>query len=299
MPQFDIVILTESRYLAPKSPTEYQKNVLKEDMLVKDALEEKGLNVTRKDWADDGFDWNNTSTALFRTTWNYFDRFQEFSTWLDQTSTATKFINSASLTRWNTDKHYLNDLARNGIPIVPTRFISRGSGLTINELHEITGWKETVVKPTIGGGGRYTYHITPKNLEAISEKMDQLMKQEDFMLQPFQRNVPGQGEWSYMFFGERFSHAVLKKARPGDFRVQDDFGGTVHPHQPNQTEIDFALAAVKACPETPVYSRVDIVMDNNGRPAVSELELVEPELWFRLEPQAAELLADEIVGRYF
>jgi hypothetical protein len=89
----------------------------------------------------------------------------------------------------------------------------------------------------------------------------------------------------------------LKRAKEGDFRVQDDFGGTVHKYQPSESEIEFARNALFACPELPAYARVDIVLDNDGYLAVAELELVEPELWFRLHPESAVLLAEEVHKR--
>lgn len=125
------------------------------------------------------------------------------------------------------------------------------------------------------------------------------MQREDFMIQPFQNAVPISGEWSYIFFGEQFSHAVLKKAKPGDFRVQDDFGGTVQLHEVQPSEIDFARSVLQACLEIPDYARVDVVLDNEGKPAVSEIELIEPELWFRLQKKAANDFAAFIIKKYF
>jgi glutathione synthase/RimK-type ligase-like ATP-grasp enzyme len=100
-----------------------------------------------------------------------------------------------------------------------------------------------------------------------------------------------------MFFGEEYSHAVLKKAKEGDFRVQDDYGGTVHKYVASEKEVEFAYEAIKACPEKPAYARVDMIEDNDGELAVSELELIEPELWFRFRPEAADLLAEEVISR--
>ena len=90
---------------------------------------------------------------------------------------------------------------------------------------------------------------------------------------------------------------TLKKAKEGDFRVQDDFGGTVHDYDPTENEIRFAEAAVKACPELPIYARVDIFEDNDGNIALSELELIEPELWFRNYKPAALALAKGVKER--
>jgi glutathione synthase/RimK-type ligase-like ATP-grasp enzyme len=85
-------------------------------------------------------------------------------------------------------------------------------------------------------------------------------------------------------------------AKPGDFRVQDDHGGTVHEYQPTQEQIALAERAVAACRPRPVYGRVDLIRDNDGRLAVMELELIEPELWLRFHPPAAEAFADGIVS---
>jgi glutathione synthase/RimK-type ligase-like ATP-grasp enzyme len=297
MAVYDVVILTDSRYLNPSVPGGYVQNVLDEDRIVKEALEAKGLTVDRKDWADPEFDWSSTASVLFRTTWDYFDRFEEFSTWLTETSKKTLFINSSQTISWNVDKHYLDDLGKKGVRVIPTRYLNRSASLSITKMHNITGWSDTVIKPTVGGAGRHTYRIVPENINTIANKLKSIIAEEDFMLQPFQESITTHGEWSFVFFGSTFSHAVLKKAKEGDFRVQDDFGGTVHKYQPTKNEIEFALSAVLACPELPAYARVDLVLDNEGFLAVSELELIEPELWFRLHPDAAALLAEEVLNR--
>ena len=79
--------------------------------------------------------------------------------------------------------------------------------------------------------------------------------------------------------------------------VQDDFGGSVKMYSPTDEEIIFAENTAKACVELPIYSRVDIFTDNDKKIALSELELIEPELWFRFFPQAAKTLASDIKNR--
>lgn len=91
-----------------------------------------------------------------------------------------------------------------------------------------------------------------------------------------------------------YTHGILKIAKEGDFRVQDDYGGTVHDYQATAEEIAYAEHAVKSCPEMPVYARVDVFLDNQNRLALAELELIEPELWFRNHPEAADELAKGI-----
>ena len=114
------------------------------------------------------------------------------------------------------------------------------------------------------------------------------------MLQPFQYNIVSKGEISMMVFNGTFSHAILKKAKAGDFRVQDDFGGSIEDYSPTENELSFAESTVLACPELPIYARVDVFEDNDGKIALSELELIEPELWFRHHKKAALALAEGI-----
>ena len=100
-----------------------------------------------------------------------------------------------------------------------------------------------------------------------------------------------------MVFGGKFSHAILKKAKKGDFRVQDDFGGTVHDYNASEEDILFVEKVVAICKPMPLYARVDIMWDNNDDICVSELELIEPELWFRKSETAADLLAEAIANK--
>ena len=92
----------------------------------------------------------------------------------------------------------------------------------------------------------------------------------------------------------KYTHAVRKIAKKGDFRVQDDHGGKVEKYNANKNEIQFAIKCLENCPEAPLYARVDIIYDNNGQISLGELELIEPELWFRNNPKSAKLLASKI-----
>ena len=120
---YDITILTQSDYINPSKTDGYIDNVLLEDQLIIDALEEKGLKVYRTNWDNPDFDWSSTKYVLFRAIWDYFDRFPEFSKWLDDVCLKTKLINPAEQIVWNMDKHYLKDLEDAGINIVKTAFV--------------------------------------------------------------------------------------------------------------------------------------------------------------------------------
>ncbi len=294
---YDVVVLTDSRYLSPEKDNIYVSNVILEDDLVLKALEKKGLSVTRKAWDDLKFDWKTAKYALFRATWDYFDRFDEFFKWFERTKKLTHFINSASLIQWNIDKHYLKDLEAKGVNIPNTLYIERGAKTNLAEsiakAKETLGFqsKDLVLKPCIAGGARHTYKFPEEQHKDLESIFRELIGKESLMLQEFQKNIVSEGEVSLMVFNGAYSHAVLKIAKPGDFRVQDDYGGTVHDYTPSNAEIEFATNAVHACTEIPAYSRVDIFMDNDGNWALAELEIFEPELWFRNHPEAADVLA--------
>ena len=123
MKDFDVVILTDDRYVDEKDSSDYYQNVYLEDRLVKEALERKGLKVSRKSWSDPKFDWSSTKSVLFRTTWDYFDRFDEFSKWLKEVGKHTQLLNSENLIHWNIDKHYMLDLQKEGVHICETYFV--------------------------------------------------------------------------------------------------------------------------------------------------------------------------------
>ncbi len=290
----DIVILTDSANKPQFNEHNQLQNAYIEDSLLQNALEAEGLTTLRLAWDDPDFDWATTKAAIFRSTWDYFYRFSEFEAWLKHASTKTKLINSRNTIYWNIDKHYLLDLKAKGVHIAESHFIEKGTNTTLKQLHNTLGWKETVLKPCISGTARHTYKLNTNNIEKYESVFKQLIATEAMMLQPFQYDIVNKGEVSMMLFGGQYTHAVLKKAKQGDFRVQDDFGGSVIDYQPTLNEIAFAEYAVRACPELPLYARVDVFNDNQGHIALSELELIEPELWFRLHPSAATQLAQEV-----
>src|SRR4051812_35995045 len=125
----DVALLTERRYVASQSPEGdwYFGNVLLEDRLLQAALAQFGLSSVRVDWSHGDQDWSEFRCAVFRTTWDYFDRLDQFTQWLNRVERQTQLCNPPTLIRWNMDKHYLAGLEANGIPVVTTRFLERGT----------------------------------------------------------------------------------------------------------------------------------------------------------------------------
>ena len=295
---YDVVILTDHRYENPKKIDWYIQQVLTEDKLLKKELELLGLNVIIKDWKSKKFDWTKAEYAIFRSTWDYFDNFKLFSNWLEKNKYEIKFINSLEIIKWNLDKVYLLELQEKGINIAPTILIKKNQPTTLKKLFEDTGWQEAVLKPTVSGAARHTYRINRNSYNDYEEIFKGLICNEDFLFQEFIKNIISKGELSLIVIGGKYTHAVKKTAKKGDFRVQDDHGGKVEVYHASDKESEFAEQCINLCLEMPLYARVDIAYDNNNELSLVELELIEPELWFRNNKKSAELLAQEISKKF-
>ena len=291
MKEFDVVLLTDSRYVNPTKIDPYIKNVLNEDGLVIKGLEKLNLRTIKKDWNDSNFNWSSTQSAIFRSTWDYFDQFSNFRNWLDLVKDQCYLINPYGQINWNLDKHYLLDLQKQDLPIVESIFVSKKTKLNLETISKNKNWKEIVIKPTISGAARHTYLLKKDEIKNFQDKWLSLTNDEDFMVQEFQKNILNSGEIAVVLFGGEYSHSVLKKAKKGDFRVQDDFGGSVERINPSMEIIELAEKTVKSLKTTPLYARVDIIFGNDNNPVISELELIEPELWFRFKEESAYKLA--------
>jgi hypothetical protein len=306
----DVVILTTSEYAALKAedwPTMnwYHQNVFKEDTLLCEAIAKHGFRCKRVGWDDPTFPWSSVKAVIIRTIWDHFHRYPEFREWFNRMiDLEIPFWNTSAEIAWNMDKRYLEDLSENGARIVKTTFLEKGvlakEGKTMSEVvEEHLSWEEYVVKPCISGCARETYLIKrgqcPANVNEIYAKLN---VEEAFMVQPYQHRIV-EGEVSIVVVDGQVSHAVLKTPAQGDFRVQDDFGGKLRNYELDAEQKLFALTCVGAIREfVPLMCRVDIVRDNDGQWALSELELIDPELWFREKPEAADIVASGFVRRF-
>ena len=170
----------------------------------------------------------------------------------------------------------------------------RSDGRSLSALIAEAGWSEAVVKPAISGAGRDTFRVPAPVSGEKATRYAALIAAEDMLLQPFLPSILDVGEVSLIVIDGAVTHAVRKIAAAGEFRVQDDHGGRVVPHTAAPDEIAVAEAAVAACSPAPLYARVDLVRLTTGQPAIMELELVEPELFFRFGPGAADRLAEAV-----
>ena len=209
--------------------------------------------------------------------------------------------------RWNTHKSYLRELARHGVPLAPTVWLAAGAAVDLASLAadhlRARGVREGFLKPCVGATARETlrFPLDGPGLRAAQAHVDRLLPHEDLMLQPFLPSVCERGEWSAIFVDGRITHCVRKVPVAGDYRVQDDFGASDGPYVPTAGEraaAEHAMAVAAArLGEVPLYGRTDWLWQGDGQCVLTELELVEPSLFFRHGAAAAAALVDARLGR--
>jgi glutathione synthase/RimK-type ligase-like ATP-grasp enzyme len=265
-----------------------------DDVYLVTSLKRLGIEATACVWNDPSVDWSRFDAVLMRTTWDYFKHYQAFKLWLDRLPIPT--INNLPLLRWNSEKRYLLELEQHGVDIIPTR-ITSASGLS-GVLSDFFA-REIVVKPTVSGAAWHTVRGVVGEA-AFERSVRELPRDLDYMVQPFVPEIVSDGEWSLMFFDGRYSHAVIKRAATGDYRVQSDFGGSADAAEPDAAIIASAQGVLSAVASIghvdQAYARVDGVVVA-GRFLLMELEMVEPLLHLNNRPDVAERFAGNLHRR--
>lgn len=260
-----------------------------DDLLLAAALRARGAEVRFAVWSDNGIDWRATDCTVIRSTWDYHLVPAAWFAWLDRIASHTRLINPAPLVRWNSDKAYLLDLDRAGIPVIPTILLDDASDLAA--LCDERGWNDIVLKPAIGasstGARRFRGGAIP--VDGIAH-LAVLLRAGRVLLQPYQQAIEIERERSLVYIGSRFSHAFSK---PG---FHAGLGGDLRLHRPSQDERrlgDTVLAALPQLPP-PLVSRIDILPGRSG-PLLMEAELIEPQLALHLHGPAAGMLAELLI----
>jgi len=263
------------------------------------ALEARGAAIARPAWDDPAVDWAAFDACLIRSTWDYHERRDDFVAWAERVESLTRLFNPASVVRWNTHKTYLRDLEAAGVPVVPTVWIEPGSAVDPGLVMRECGWRRGFLKPAVGSTAWRTLRFddSPAGLAAAREHLRDLAGEHTVLMQPYLDRVERDGEVSAVFIDGAFSHGVRKTPVPGDYRVQDDFGAADEPYRFSDEELGIAQHAVESTGFDLLYARADFIRDAGGDLRLNELELVEPSLFFRHAPGAAEALADGLLER--
>jgi O-ureido-D-serine cyclo-ligase len=256
-------------------------------------------------WDDPTVSWGRFDAVLVRSPWDYTERHVEFIEWCLRVDRQSLLLNPLPVLRWNTDKHYLRDLALVGVPVIETEFVEPDAD-PLPALHaflEGSGAPEFVVKPTIGAGARDTQRYRRDQEFSASNHIARLLDQErGVMLQPYLPAVDEDGETALLFFDGDFSHAIRKAplltAGADGSRPELQAGEPgISPRPPAADELALAERALRAAAsllqlDRPLpYARVDLLRDPAGAPRLLEMELVEPSLFFAHGPGSAERFA--------
>ena len=260
------------------------------------ALRQSGFDVHRADWDDAAVDWSGFDAVLLRSTWNYFDDLPKFLDWCAQVAAVTTLLNPLDVVRWNTDKHYLGDLAGRGIPTVESHFVEPGDAPDA-----FPDFAEFVVKPAVGAGSRDAQRYLRAQRDAAIAHVRRLTGSgRSALVQPYLRGVDTQGETALLFFDGVYSHAIRKGAllRRDEGPTQQLFAPEqISAREPDPAELALAQQVIAALPFGPLtYARVDLLPSPDG-PQLLELELTEPSLFLDTTPGSAQRLATVLAAR--
>jgi hypothetical protein len=268
------------------------------------AMHAAGVRTEVADWDDPRVEWETFDLALLRSTWDYTDRLREFLVWVDSTARRTTLLNPPSVVRWNTDKHYLAELARAAVPVVPSTFIEPGESAdrALQSFLARHDCPEFVVKPSVGAGSRDTErHVRTRVEPAVAQARRLLDAERSVLLQPYLDSVDRDGETALIYFAGKFSHAIRKAPLlPSGLTGSPAVGlfapERITPRTPGADELRVADKVLAALPfEMPLYARIDLIRDAAGAPTLLELELTEPSLFLAQAAGAAERLTSVVL----
>jgi hypothetical protein len=275
-----------------------------DDLRIAEALAERGVSATQIPWDDPGTQWSAFEAVVIRSTWDYAGRREEFLRWCD--SIGPSLHNRAAVVEWNSDKHYLADLAAVGIPAVETEFVAPGEEISL------TG--EVVVKPTVSAGARDSGRFGTGAHDLARELIRKIHDSgRTAMVQPFHPTVDSVGETAVLCVDGEPAHTLRKRAvlRPDEVAPvrNDALGAAEVMYDPglvtadvaDEDELDLAAQVVaevrRRFDYLPLYARADMIRDRVGVPILLELEAVEPNFYLDQVPATTAIVADAIVNR--
>ena len=280
-----------SKATLPGSPTR-RSDAFEHDRMMtalRAPFAEKGMQVVDVDWADDALDWSQYGAAIIGTTWDYWDHHDRFINTLKRIEQSTYLFNTANLVQWNSHKGYLRDLAIKGARLIPTLWVERVDQTAFLSTFDQLDSDDLVFKRQVGAGADGQFRLGPT--DALPDMPHPMM------VQPFLSKIQEEGEYSFIFIDGAFCHALLKTAKPGDYRIQSTYGGAETPIAPTPEDLADAKAVLQTLEDTPLYARVDMLRGEDGQLLLMELELIEPYLYPVEGPRLGTMMADAVQRR--
>jgi len=250
------------------------------------ACASRGTDLIETVWDEPDIESRGFQGFIVGTVWDYVKRPEEFIAALRRIEASSPVWNPVETIVWNTQKRYLIDLERAGARLVPTLWHARADEPTIRAAFEELGCERIVVKPEVGAGAWRQVLIERGQPLPHSDQLPP----DRTMIQPFIESIETEGEYSLLFFGREFSHAVQKLPKAGEYRIQAVYGGTDREHTPSAAELEAAQRVIDAVPEDLLYARVDMVRASDSGLMLMELELIEPYLY--------PVKGDDFAGRF-
>lgn len=262
-----------------------------DDRLVIDALLRHGVEAVPAIWDSSEVDWGSFDLVVLRSTWDYPPRIDEFLAWVDRVGQLARVWNPPSMVRWNSHKSYLLELADAGLGVVPTELLRQGSQSRLGRLLQRRGWPEAVMKPAVGANASNLIRLSPGRPDDAQSDLERLLGLGDVLIQPFLARTLDRGERSLVFIDGSFSHATRY---PNVLEVNPR---RYEPFTPSPFELAQAAKIVAYLDPVPLYARLDFLPGGEEGWLLGELEVIEPELFFRSNPGAPERFAAAIQSR--
>ena len=255
-----------------------------DDDLVLGELAARGWHVESMPWRDRTIEWDRFDSVVVRSTWDYQSDPVTFASVLATIdASSARLANELGTMRWNLNKTYLRELDARGVAIPPTAWYSALDPAEAAAVFDVLDANEVVIKPVIGANADDTYRLTRADMRERIGELARVFAYRDCIIQPFLPAVVTEGEFSLMYFNGVFSHAILKTPKADDFRVQEEHGGLIRRIDPEPALRAAADAAIRAVSPVPLYARADLVRSGSAF-VLMELELIEPALYFRMDP---------------
>lgn len=267
------------------------------DHLLVSPLKDRGWEVDMISWRAVGVEWDKYDVVLIRSPWDYqsdSDAFMKVLGEIEQSK--AKLENSLEICHWNVHKAYLLELEMLGVAIVPTVLEKNLRVESLYEAFEKYACSEIIVKPPVSANADNTFRLTKEKVQECKTELIQIFSEEEYLLQPFIDSIVNEGEYSLFYFAGEYSHAILKKPKSGDFRVQEEHGGQLLLIDADEKLKTVASHVLKFIPGETMYARIDLV-SHEGEYLLMEVELIEPSLYFNMDAKAAERFADAFVKR--
>jgi glutathione synthase/RimK-type ligase-like ATP-grasp enzyme len=269
-----------------------------DDELAVGPLARRGFEVETIPWDRAGIDWRRYALVVIRSTWDYQHHPEKFLAVLEGIERqGVRLENGSEIVRWNMAKVYLRDLAAKGIEIVPTFWRDGLEAGELIPLFEELRSDEGVIKPVMSSNAQGAWRLDAARARSLAPEIEKYYAGRPLMMQPFERGIAEEGEFSMIYLNGRHSHSILKKPKAGDFRVQEEHGSKITLIQPEPALLAAGDGAIAAIGQKLLYARVDLVRSDDVF-RVMELELVEPSLYLRTDPAAPERFVEAVASLF-